>query len=94
MLQRQYRSPRHTATATELAAAAGYDNFRPANRQYGGLGRLVAEALGFDPPKRRDGTPMYWSALSNGDPHRPIGADWRFVMRPELAQALFELGWV
>jgi hypothetical protein len=93
MLQFQYRAPGRTASAAELAKCVGYATFRPANLQYGKLGRLVAEALNFSPPRRPDGTYRYWSALSTGDPELQEGEDWRFVMRPELAAAISDLRW-
>jgi hypothetical protein len=93
MLRYQYRAPNHAATATELAQAAGYKTYEPANRQYGELGKLIADALTFTPPRRADGTHKYWSTLSTGDPSLEEGEHWRFVMRPELAAAIRELRW-
>jgi hypothetical protein len=93
MLTFQYRSADRTATATELARAAGYPTYHPANRQYGELGKLVADELNFAPPRRADGTHRYWSTLSTGDPELEGDEHWRFVMRPELAAAVAELRW-
>jgi putative restriction endonuclease len=88
MLQFQYRAPDHSVTATDLAKSVGYATYRPANRQYGELGKLIAEDLNFTPPRRKDGTHMYWSALSTGDPEIERGEQWRFLMRPELLPRL------
>jgi hypothetical protein len=93
MLGFQYCAPGWAATATELAAAAGYATYHPANRQYGELAKLVAEALHFTPPRRADGTHRYWTTLSTGDPEQEASEHFRFVMRPELAEALAGLGW-
>ena len=93
MLTFQYRAPESTATASELARVLGYDKHHPANRQYGELGRLIAEVINFTPPKRADGKHRYWSTLSTGDPAREGSENGQFAMRPEPAAAIAEPGW-
>lgn len=92
MLRFQFRATERTTTSTELAKSLGYLTDNPANRQYGELGRLIAAALGFTPPRRADGVYRYWSTLST-DTSESNGGELRFVMRPELASAVADLRW-
>lgn len=96
MLRAQCLAPRQTITATKLADAAGYENYNAANLQYGTLAFNLASHLGYDPPKRKDGTPMWWTTLSyslDGNTE-PESGQFQFIMRPELAAALLEMRWV
>lgn len=94
MLEFQYRAPNRTVTATTLARAMGYPTYQPANRQYGELGKLIADFLNYSPPRRPDGTHRYWTTLSTDNPDLDEEGDWEYVMRPELAAALADLRWV
>jgi hypothetical protein len=58
MLRAQGHSPDGTITATKLADAAGYGNYNAANLQYGALACHLAGLLNYNPPKRKDGSPM------------------------------------
>ncbi|MCG7602096.1 hypothetical protein MHM84_20350 [Halomonas sp. McH1-25] len=95
LLRAQYAAPAHTITATELARAVGYENYNAANLHYGTLGREVAKKLGYEPPKRSNGEPMWFWTLSTGNEvvTNPDG-HYEFVMRAELAQALEAMRWV
>jgi hypothetical protein len=96
MLKAQCSSPHASITASKLAESAGYENYNAANLQYGTLGLHVAGFLGYVPPKRKDGTSMWWTTLSyslEGDSEAETG-HFQFVMRPELLQALREMRWV
>lgn len=93
ILQFQYRAEGKTITATELANALGYATYNFVNRVYGEVGKLVAEALDITPPRRRNGTYMYWSILSSGDHTLKEDEHFRWVMRKELAEALESLPW-
>lgn len=53
-LRHQYGAPERTVTAPELATAVGYGDHRPANALYGGLGRILAGALGRRPDGQTD----------------------------------------
>lgn len=95
MLQAQCRASGSAITATQLAAAADYENYNAANLQYGTLAFNIAGLLGFTPSlKRRNGDLCWWTTLSvegqaseEGEPH------FCFVMRPELIQAMREMRW-
>jgi len=93
ILQFQYRANDKTITTTELANALDYATYNFANRVYGEVGKLVAEALNVTPPRRRNGRYMYWSVLSTGDPELKEDEHFRWVMRKELAEALESLPW-
>ena len=95
MLRAQCREPGGLITATQLSVAAEYQNFNAANLQYGTLAMNVAVQLGFEPQKRADGTPRWWTTLSycNDDSSDPATGHFQFVMRPELVAALKEMRW-
>ncbi|MFN8400070.1 MAG: hypothetical protein U0X74_08645 [Anaerolineales bacterium] len=86
MLKAQYSAPRHTLTATQLANAAGYKNFKGANLQYGIIGTMLREALNYWDD---DGQASY--VLSYFE--KPDEEEWLIVMHKEVAQALRELKW-
>ena len=96
MLRAQGHSPGGALTATKLAEAAGYENYNAANLQYGTLGFNLAGFLNYDPPRRKDGSPMWWTTLSysvDGLVDEETG-QFQFIMRPELLAALREMRWV
>ncbi len=95
MLKAQYRSPGARITSTKLAEAAGFENYNAANLQYGTLGFNLAGILSFNPDRRPDGTPMWWTTLSiaeEGAVDLETG-QFQFIMRPELVTALKEMKW-
>lgn len=95
MLKAQCRSPEGKITSTKLAEAAGYENYNAANLQYGTLGFNLAGVLSFNPERRRDGTPMWWTTLSYSEEGaaEPDTGQFQFIMRPELVAALREMKW-
>jgi hypothetical protein len=96
MLKAQCMAPSASITSTRLTEAAGYENYNAANLQYGTLAFNIAGLLGYTPPNRRDGTPMWWTTLSyslDGNAE-PVTGQFQFVMRPELVDALREMRWV
>ena len=96
MLRAQCSAPNESITSTKLAEAAGYENYNAGNLQYGTLAFNIAGFLSYAPPKRKDGTPMWWTTLSyslDGNAE-PATGQFQFIMRPELATALREMRWV
>jgi len=96
MLRAQGLSPDGTITSTKLAEAAGYENYNAANLQYGTLASNLAVFLSYNPPRRKDGSTMWWTTLSysvdgNVDPET---GQFQFVMHPELLAALREMKWI
>ena len=96
LLRAQYSSEQHTITATRLAEAVGFENYNAANLQYGSLAHEVADILGYQPPKRANGEPMWHWTLSSGNEASDdtIDGHYEFVMRTELVAALEEMKWV
>jgi 5-methylcytosine-specific restriction protein A len=91
LLRAHYFAPEHKATATELAQAVGFDNWRPVNLQYGLLGEKLRVALNYAPG---DHAQASYSLASFVPPGEEANSEWVWVMHPELAQALETLGWV
>ncbi|AQU99676.1 HNH endonuclease [Desulfococcus multivorans] len=85
LLRLHYHAPEHTVTATQLAELVGYSSYSVANLQYGRLARLVGERLDYSPEPEYLGT-LVWFEKRHGE--------WHWIMRPEVAQALEQLGWV
>lgn len=96
MLKAQYSMPNHIITASGLARAVGFENYNAANLRYGSLGREIAVQLSYTPPKRNDGTPIWFWSISYGNEasDATIDGHYEFVMRPELVRALEEMKWV
>jgi hypothetical protein len=89
MLEAHFRAPNHVLTATELASAAGYDNFGPANSQYGKVGTLLRKALG--PAYERFPGQRSYIFLWFRSPGK--GRSWELHMKEEVVDALKALGW-
>ena len=85
LLRLHYHAPYRTITATRMAHAAGYDHYSVANSQYGRLGRLVGERLAYNPVQQKVGTLVTFDKRQG---------EWHWLMRPEVGQALEQLGWV
>lgn len=94
MLAAHVEAPDHVLTATQLAQAAGYDDYVVANSQYGQLGRALAEELDWEPPMRKDGNPIWTltlatdadgSARAEGE---EASGHWRWKLRPEIVSAM------
>lgn len=90
LLQEQYHAPQRTVTATQLAELTGI-SYRVVNSQYGRLGHLFCDAIGFDPSKYIDDKYWWWSVWSIGYETRDQGYLWE--MHQEVALALELLGW-
>jgi hypothetical protein len=93
MLKALYRAPGRTLTATQIAAAAGYESHSTTNYHFGALGKMLAEDLGYEPSRRDDGTTRWTSTLAIGadpDADRDDG-QWQWRMRDEVVDALGRL---
>lgn len=85
MLRLHYNAPQRTITATQMAHAAGYSHYSIANSQYGRLGRLIGDQLEYNPMKERLGTLVTFEKRQG---------EWHWIMRPQVGEALEQLGWV
>lgn len=108
MLRAHLAAPDQLISATRLAQAAGYAGYEGANLHYGKLGQRVADEIGFDPPKRADGTEIWTCAIAR-DPtldtefpdtsllqslERTLDVPhFEWQMRPQVVQALRALGY-
>jgi 5-methylcytosine-specific restriction protein A len=91
ILSAQYWAPDHTAGAAELGKVVGY-HLAVVNGQYGRLGHLIADEIGFKPDQREIGTYRWWAVLAEGWYDSENRFIWR--MHQEVALALEELGWM
>lgn len=96
MLKAQYSMPNHTITATQLAESVGFQNYNATNLQYGTLGKEISGFLAYEPPKRKNGEPIWFWVLSSGNEasDNTMNGHYEFVMRPELVEALETMKWV
>jgi len=88
MLKVHFKALNRSISYTELANAAGYDDYEVANSQYGRLGRKIGEAVGFDfvDAENRPGEKFYSSSI--GQPNTYTEGDFQLVMHHELAKAI------
>jgi hypothetical protein len=106
MLRAHLNAPDHLISATKLAEAANYAGYEAANLHYGTLGKMIADEIGFLPPKRANGDPIWTCAIAR-DPNldtefpetslvqaalRNIDqAHFEWQMRPQVVEALRSL---
>jgi len=87
LLRVHYRFYHHQATMSQIAEAMGWKSFSSANVHYGRLAQLVGEEMGF----QVDGA--FSSALGTFVAPEEPGDHWLIIMRPQVAEALRQLGW-
>lgn len=90
LLLTHYRAPGHSITGSELAKAVGYANHSAVNLQYGRFGEHLATQMAWQVPPDEPKASAFatFSEGTPGDPHT------RWVLRPQVAEALERLGWV
>ncbi len=108
MLKAHLSAPDQLMSATRLAEAAGYAGYEGANLHYGKLGQRIAEEIGFDPPRRDDGSEIWTCAIARDpslDTEFPDTSmleamsrtfdtqHFEWQMRPQVVRALRALGW-
>ncbi len=89
MLRAHYSAPQHTLSATQMAHALGYHSYAAANLHYGRLASILCEELGYPD----DSIPLFL-LVSFTEPFAEENPHWLWVMRPQVVQALEQLGWV
>jgi hypothetical protein len=91
MLQFHFRAPNRTVTYTELAKAAGKNDYRVANTEYGNLGAAIGKETGFEfPMAPKRGKPFYSGAIGIDAPRGPSN-EYRLMMHHALAEAIATL---
>lgn len=90
MLSAHYHAPNYKTTATELAKAAGYKDYRGANLQYARLGITLAEYLSCPLPKHSDGV-LFPTALLVKWTQKPK-EEWYCTLHPQVVEALKIVG--
>lgn len=94
ILRENYRAPDHTLTATQMADAVGYKNYRAACLQYGTLARKVMDRLGISGPTHHGvNIEIFVDFVMPGDRGNEIGQI-LWVLRPEVARALERMKWI
>ena len=94
MLLFHYLAHNRTATYTQLAQAAGSDDYRTANAYYGKLGQFLGNELEMTfATSGKTGDPFYSSAIGMDNPFRTPKQEYQLVMHHELAKAIEKLGW-
>lgn len=92
MLKAHFHADNQEITATELADAAGYENFNAANLHYGLLGQRLNEHLPIKLPHGSDGKPIATYALATAPDQKGDQEHWVWKLRPGVAYAIEQLG--
>ncbi len=94
-LAAHYYAPNRTASMGDLATAVGYDTHGQANFHYGKLAHRVADELPAAPLDLSEAGYGNWmQALAYSHGERNEEGHFLWTLRPEVAAALEELGWV
>lgn len=90
-----YYAANRQASMESLAEAVGYDTHAPANLHYGAFAHKLAETLPAVPSDVLDGEYDNWmQAIASSRGERNQEGHFLWTLRPEVAQALEQLGWV
>ena len=92
MLKAHYHAKNQAITASELAAAAGYASYHPANLHYGNIGKLLYELAPIKLNTYKDGTPIYTFYLATELTETADEQNWNWKLRPEVSNAIKALG--
>jgi len=99
MLSAHANAAHHIVSATQLANAAGWDDFSAANLHYGKLGYDVALELEWTPAETSNGQPVWTFTLATEAPSQEVQATdptlnpahFQWKLRPQVAEALGKL---
>lgn len=94
MLKANYRSPDRKISAARLASAAGYSSYSTGNEQYGSFAHKICELAGFELEKRSDDTTRWTYAICSASPDKDNNGHFQWILRPEAALAMENLGLV
>ena len=88
-LKAHYQAPQQTSTASQLAQAADYKDYRGYNRQSAKVGQMLAQHLGASLPQRSDGSVVPSAFLVKWEEAEDC---WYCTLYPEVATALEIVG--
>lgn len=95
MLRAHYNAERQALSAEDLAVAAGMKNYSAANVHYGKFSRQLCGLLDYTPPDVDQNNDTRWTyVLATYPGDRNAKGDHLWFLRPEVAQALEEMGLV
>lgn len=89
MLKAHYHAAGRTLTMTEIAHSVGYQSYRAGNLWYGRLGGLLCDELNWRSPDV-----AIFVLVTFTPPDETPHGEWELQLRPEVAEALEQLGWV
>ena len=89
LLKAHYRAPKHRITASELANAVGYHNYKAANLNYGKLASIIMDQFGIAKSEKVNIEFLVRFVMPGDQGNEEI----IWVLRPEVASALEELNW-
>jgi 5-methylcytosine-specific restriction protein A len=84
-----HRAQARVTSATRLAEVVGFENYNAVNLQYGLLGRDIANQLGIELTE----SVAVGVLVDFVDPGVAANEHYLWVLRPNVAQALEDLGW-
>ena len=95
MLKANYRSPGMKITATRIANAANYASYSTGNEQYGAFAHSICDLLNYTPDETRDdGGPVWTYAICSASDEKDIHGHFQWILRPQVAAAMENLGMV
>lgn len=96
MLKANYRSPGRLISATRLSLAAdeSYTAYGTANIQYGYFARRIAELMDHTPDVVVDGDLRWTYTLCDAHADKDRDGHFQWILRPEVATAMEQLGLV
>jgi len=89
MLRAHYHAPGRTLTMTEVAHSVNYRSYRAGNLWYGRLGGLLCDELNWRSPNV-----AIFVLVTFTPPGETPHGEWELHLRPEVAEALEQLGWI
>ena len=89
MLRAHVAAPAHQITASELARAAGYSGYEPANLQYGKFAHRICDELSLTPAIGNSGEPTYTYVLASS--RKLPNSDWLWTLREVVVEAMAAL---
>lgn len=94
MLKANYRAEGRKITATNLAKAAGYENYGTANEQYGSFAHRICEIMDITPDRKREGKPIWTFGICDASEETDRHGHFQWILKNDVAAAAEEIGLV